>query len=176
MTAATSPSAGAATTVPDVAWYALSPDEVASRLEVDPAAGLTSAEVDARRAMYGRNTFDQAKTVSRWQAFSRQYADPMQIVLLIAGVICLFLPGQFYTGVFLILLTLFNAWMAMNQEGKAEASASALQKMMVVKSKVRRNGRSRRDPDGGPCPGRHREHRGRRPRAGRRAHPLGRDP
>ena len=38
------------------------------------------------------------------------------------------------------MLTLFNAWMAMNQEGKAEASASALQGMMVVKAKVRRNG------------------------------------
>ena len=72
--------------------------------------------------------------------FARQYADPMQIVLLVAGVICLFLPGQFYTGVFLLLLTVFNAWMAMNQEGKAEASASALQSMMVVKAKVRRNG------------------------------------
>ena len=70
----------------------------------------------------------------------RQYADPMQIVLLVAGIICLFLPGQFYTGVFLLLLTVFNAWMAMNQEGKAEASASALQSMMVVKAKVRRNG------------------------------------
>ena len=64
----------------------------------------------------------------------------MQVVLLVAGVICLFLPGQFYTGVFLILLTVFNAWMAMNQEGKAEASASALQNMMVVKAKVRRDG------------------------------------
>ena len=31
--------------------------------------------------------------------FLRQYADPMQIVLLVAGVICLFLPGQFFTGV-----------------------------------------------------------------------------
>ena len=64
----------------------------------------------------------------------------MQVVLLIAGVICLFLPGQFATGVFLILLTVFNAWLAMNQEGKAEASASALQKLMVVKAKVRRDG------------------------------------
>ncbi|MFL5687839.1 MAG: cation-translocating P-type ATPase, partial [Chloroflexota bacterium] len=32
------------------------------------------------------------------------------------------------------------AWMAMNQEGKAEASAAALANMMVVKAKVRRNG------------------------------------
>jgi len=138
--ATTGPSAGSAMTTSDVAWYALTPDEVASRLQVDPAAGLTSAEADARRSTYGKNTFAEARRASRWQTFSRQYADPMQIVLLIAGVVCLFLPGQFYTGVFLILLTLFNAWMAMNQEGKAEASASALQSMMVVNAKARRNG------------------------------------
>ena len=89
---------------------------------------------------YGSNTFAEAKKASKWQLFMRQYADPMQIVLLVAGIVCLFLPGQFYTGVFLLLLTLFNAWMAMNQEGKAEASASALQSMMVVKAKVRRDG------------------------------------
>ena len=33
----------------------------------------------------------------------------MQIVLLVAGIVCLFLPGQFFTGVMLILLTLGNA-------------------------------------------------------------------
>ena len=105
-----------------------------------PATGLTTAEAEARRRTYGSNTFAQAKKASKWQLFVRQYADPMQIVLLVAGIVCLFLPGQFYTGVFLLLLTLFNAWMAMNQEGKAEASASALQSMMVVKAKVRRDG------------------------------------
>ncbi len=122
------------------AWHALSPNEALAAQGVSIDGGLTAAEVDARRAKVGKNTFAEAKKVSRLQAFTGQYADPMQIVLLIAGVICLFLPGQFYTGVFLILLTLFNAWMAMNQEGKAEASASALQGMMVVKAKVRRNG------------------------------------
>ena len=126
--------------LPDVAWFALTPDEAAARLKVDPAVGLTTAEADARRATYGPNTFAEAKKASKLQLFTRQYADPMQLVLLVAGVICLFLPGQFYTGVFLLLLTAFNAWMAMNQEGKAEASASALASMMVVKAKVRRNG------------------------------------
>ncbi len=140
MTATTGSSAGSATAAKDENWFALTPEAVASRLGVDPAAGLSSAEADARRAQYGPNTFAEAKKASPLQRFTRQYADPMQIVLLIAGVGCLFLPGQFYTGVFLILLTVFNAWMAMNQEGKAEASASALQNMMVVKAKVRRNG------------------------------------
>ncbi len=140
MSMPTTPSTASAQAAPEATWHALAPDEVASRLQVDSASGLTSAEADARRAKYGRNSFDEAKTASRWQQFSRQYADPMQLVLLIAGIVCLFLPGQFYTGVFLLLLTLFNAWMAMNQEGKAEASASALQGMMVVKAKVRRDG------------------------------------
>jgi Ca2+-transporting ATPase len=140
MTPPTGKSAGSTQAEPDAAWYALTPDEVASHLQVDPAVGLTSAEAERRRSTYGGNSFAKAKKASRWQTFSRQYADPMQIVLLIAGVACLFLPGQFYTGVFLLGLTLFNAWLAMSQEGKAEASAAALQTMMVVKAKVRRNG------------------------------------
>jgi Ca2+-transporting ATPase len=140
MTAPTGPAAGSTPAASDAAWFALTPEEVASRLQVDPAVGLTAAEADARRSKYGPNAFAQAKKASPLQLFTRQYADPMQIVLLIAGIICLFLPGQFWTGVFLLLLTAFNAWMAMNQEGKAEASASALQSMMVVKAKVRRDG------------------------------------
>ncbi len=133
-------SAGTAPGTGSPAWYAMTPEEALAAQGVTIEAGLTTAEADARRAKVGNNAFAEAKKASRWQTFTRQYADPMQIVLLVAGIICLFLPGQFYTGLFLILLTLFNAWMAMSQEGKAEASASALQGMMVVKAKVRRNG------------------------------------
>ena len=141
MTSQTGTPAGPTPATPaSQAWHALSPDAALAAQEVTIDGGLTSAEADARRAKVGPNTFAEAKKVSRLQAFTRQYADPMQLVLLVAGIVCLFLPGQFYTGVFLILLTVFNAWMAMNQEGKAEASASALQGMMVVKAKARRDG------------------------------------
>ena len=64
----------------------------------------------------------------------------MQIVLLVAGVLSLFIPNQFATGVLLIALTLLNAAMGLNQEGKASAATAALQKMMVVQAKVRRDG------------------------------------
>ena len=40
----------------------------------------------------------------------------------------------------LLGLTLLNAVMGLNQEGKAEASVAALQKMMIVKARVRRDG------------------------------------
>ena len=43
----------ATTTTPtaqaEVDWYRLSPDEVCQRLEVDPAVGLSTAEVTERR-------------------------------------------------------------------------------------------------------------------------------
>jgi P-type Ca2+ transporter type 2C len=126
--------------VPQVNWHALPADQVLERQQVDPAAGLASAEVEARRAKFGRNRFAEAPKEPRWRLFLRQYADPMQIVLLVAGIACLFLPGQFWTGILLIVLTLFNAFLGLSQEGKAEASVAALQKMMVVMARALRGG------------------------------------
>jgi Ca2+-transporting ATPase len=123
-----------------VAWHSLSPAEVLERQGVTVERGLSSAEVTERRTRFGPNRFAEAAKEPRWQAFARQYKDPMQIVLLAAGIVSLFLPGQVPTGVVLIALTLLNAAMGLNQEGKASASVAALQKMMVVKAKVRRDG------------------------------------
>jgi len=121
-------------------WHALTTAETLERQAVTIDAGLATAEADARRATYGPNRFADAPKEPRWQAFLRQYKDPMQIVLLVAGILSLFIPNQFATGVLLIFLTLLNAAMGLNQEGKASASVAALQKMMVVKAKVRRDG------------------------------------
>ena len=122
------------------AWHGLTTAAALERQGVTPEQGLTSAEAEARRAKYGANKFAEAAKEPRWQAFVRQYKDPMQIVLLAAGVVSLFLPGQVPTGIVLIALTLLNAAMGLNQEGKASASVAALQKMMIVKAKVRRDG------------------------------------
>src|SRR4051794_1728210 len=125
---------------PQTAWWALTPEAALKQQGVDHATGLSQAEVTTRRDQFGSNKFAEAPKEPTLQRFLRQYTDPMQIVLLIAGGISLFLPGQFATGVLLILLTLLNAFLGLNQEGKASASVAALQKMMVVKAKVRRHG------------------------------------
>ncbi len=122
------------------AWYALTVEEALRDQGVEESAGLSATEVQSRRAKYGSNKFADAPRESRLSVFLRQYADPMQIVLLVAGIVSLFIPNQFATGVVLIGLTLLNAFLGMSQEGKAEASVAALQKMMVVKSRVRRGG------------------------------------
>src|SRR6478752_9201065 len=125
------------------AWHALTIEDALKGQSVDPEVGLSDAEVEKRRSQYGANKFAEAEKEPRYRAFVRQYRDPMQIVLLVAGIVSMFLPGQFATGVVLVLLTVFNAYLGLNQEGKAEASVAALQKMMVVKTRVRRGGEVR---------------------------------
>jgi magnesium-transporting ATPase (P-type) len=66
----------------------------------------------------------------------------MQIVLLGAGLVSLGLQ-EWETGIVLILLTLFNAVLGLQQEGKAAAAVAALQQMMIIKAKVRRDGQLR---------------------------------
>jgi Ca2+-transporting ATPase len=122
------------------AWHALTVKEALEAQHVNEGVGLSPAEVESRQAAFGLNKFADAPKEARWRVFLRQYADPMQIVLLAAGILSMFIPGQVPTGVLLILLTLLNAYLGMSQEGKAEASVAALQKMMVVKSRVRRGG------------------------------------
>ncbi len=129
-----------ATDTPAVAWYALPPDEVARRIGVDPARGLTASEVASRRAGVGPNTFAVAEVEPRWRAFIRQYRDPMQIVLLVAGIGSLYPLKELGTGLVLLFLTLFNAVLGLRQEGKAAEAVAALQKMMIVKARVRRDG------------------------------------
>jgi Ca2+-transporting ATPase len=129
---------GDPTTPATEAWHALSAEDALRRQGVTLEDGLSDAEAADRLARFGPNRFAEAPREPRWQAFVRQYRDPMQIVLLVAGILSLFIPGQVPTGVVLIALTLLNAAMGLNQEGKASASVAALQKMMVVKARVRR--------------------------------------
>jgi len=121
-------------------WYELPGDQVAASMEVDPARGLTAAEAASRLERYGPNKFAEGKAEPRWRAFVRQYYDPMQIVLLVAGIGSIVPLGQYGTGFVLLLLTVFNAVLGLHQEGKAVAAVAALQKMMIVKAKVRRDG------------------------------------
>ncbi|HET7338700.1 MAG TPA: HAD-IC family P-type ATPase, partial [Candidatus Dormibacteraeota bacterium] len=126
--------------VPATPWHVATVAEALEAQGTEPGVGLSDEEAARRRAQSGRNVLSEAKAVPKWRVFVRQYRDPMQIVLLAAGGVCLFLPGQLAAGVLLLALTLFNAALGMNQEGKAEASVAALQKMLVLKVKVRRGG------------------------------------
>ena len=122
-----------------VAWHTLAPEDVGGRLAVAPATGLSATEAAARLASVGPNKFAEAEVEPRWRAFVRQYRDPMQIVLLVAGIGSLYPLKELGTGLVLLFLTLFNAVLGLRQEGKAVEAVAALQKMMIVKARVRRD-------------------------------------
>ena len=133
-------------TTTDHAWHTMPAEEILQVLQVDRARGLTAAEVTSRAATYGSNRFAAGKVEPRWRAFLRQYADPMQIVLLVGGVVSLYPLKELETGIVLILLTLFNAVLGLRQEGKAAAAVAALQQMMIVTAKVTRDGELQQIP------------------------------
>jgi P-type Ca2+ transporter type 2C len=135
------------------AWHTLSADRVLAAEAVSERDGLSSAEVAARAERFGPNKFAEAKTEPRWRAFLRQYYDAMQIVLLVAGILSLYPLKELGTGLLLIFLTLFNAVLGLRQEGQAAAAVAALQKMMIIKAKVTRDGRLVEIPAGQLVPG-----------------------
>jgi P-type Ca2+ transporter type 2C len=134
------------TAVPDASsqaeptWYELPGEKVAAALEVDPTQGLSASVAASRLEQYGPNKFAEAKSEPRWHAFVRQYYDAMQIVLLVAGIGSIVPLKEYGTGAVLLLLTLLNAVLGLHQEGKAAAAVAALQKMMIIKAKVHRDG------------------------------------
>jgi P-type Ca2+ transporter type 2C len=121
-------------------WHVLSREGAAQELHVEPERGLTAAGAAERLERYGPNKFAETKAEPRWHAFVRQYQDPMQIVLLVAGLVSIYPVKQPGTGIVIVLLTVLNAVLGLNQEGKAAAAVAALQKMMIVKARVRRDG------------------------------------
>ena len=121
-------------------WYGLPAEEVATKLDVDPQTGLDPAEVDRRRAEVGPNKLTEPEKEPGWKAFLRQYRDLMQLVLVGAAVVSVAALQEFSTGVVIFGLTVLNAILGLNQEGKAAASVAALQKMLVIKAHARRGG------------------------------------
>src|SRR5215813_7356380 len=147
------PRSGQPPVADEYAWHTLGADQVLHSEEVDGQRGLSSAEAAARAQRFGPNEFAAGQAESRWHAFLRQYADPMQVVLLAAGIGSLYPLKQLGTGLLLILLTLYNAVMGLHQEGKAAAAVAALQKLMIIKAKVRRDGQLAEIPAGQLVPG-----------------------
>lgn len=134
------------------AWHSLPALDAARELQVEAAVGLSGEDAAGRLAQVGPNTFAAAEPEPRWRAFLRQYKDSMQIVLVVAGIGSLAL-GELATGLVVLALTLFNAVLGLQQEGKAAAAVTALQKLLILTARVRRDGELRQVPASELVPG-----------------------
>ena len=120
-------------------WYAVSPDDVAARLGVDPSIGLSSQKAAELLQSQGPNALPAEAAVPGWRRFAEQYRSYMQIILVAAAIVSLAIK-EWSTGVLLILITVVNAVVGLRQEGKAQSAMNALQAMVKATARVRRDG------------------------------------
>ena len=121
------------------AWYALSADDVAEKLGVDPDEGLSAAKAAELLEKNGPNALPAEAAPPGWQQFLAQYKSYMQIIL-VAAAIASILIGEFTTGIAVLAITAVNAVGGMRQRGKAESAMNALQSMLKSSARVRRDG------------------------------------
>jgi Ca2+-transporting ATPase len=126
-------------------WYALSPEDVAAKLQVDPAAGLSAAVAAALLQKNGPNALPAEKPKPGWRRFLDEYSSYMQIILVVAGVVSLVI-AEWSTAALLFILTILNAVVGLREEGKAESAMNALKSMMKATARVRRDGAEAKVP------------------------------
>jgi P-type Ca2+ transporter type 2C len=124
---------------PSTAWYGLAPEDVAKKLDVDPAQGLSAAKAAELLKKNGPNALPAEATTPVLRQFLAQYSSYMQIILVAAAVASM-LIGEIATGVVVLAITALNALGGMRQQGKAESAMNALQSMLKASARVRRDG------------------------------------
>ncbi|WP_055697047.1 cation-translocating P-type ATPase [Streptomyces silaceus] len=125
---------------PAHAWYARPAESVAEELGVDPALGLSAAQVATRLAEDGPNTLAEEKPTPGLVRFLGQFTTYMQIILVASALVSLLIQ-EWGTALVLLALTLLNAVIGLRQEGKAESAMNALKAMTKATARVRREGR-----------------------------------
>ena len=127
------------TATPPTRWWALDPEAATAQLDTDPATGLSSAEVTARRERYGSNTLTAQAAPSVWSVVFQQLRDPMNIMLIAVAAVSAAI-GQGSTALIVGFLVVINVVIGTRQEMLARKSVDALATMQEPQSRVRRDG------------------------------------
>lgn len=122
--------------------HALAVDDVAARLETDPAEGLDGAEVHARRKAYGANELLRQKPKSALAILVHQF-NSIIVWLLGAAAALSFAMDDTAEGAAILVVLLINGAIGFSTEVRAARSMEALIRMAEVKTRVRRAGRER---------------------------------
>lgn len=121
----------------DLQWHTLPYQAVLDKLDTS-TDGLRDNEVTERQTHYGRNEFPKQKAPTLFTIMLRQFTSPLIYILLIAACVSL-LIGDATDAIFIFAVLLINAALGTYQEWRAEQSAAALQSLLKIATKVRRN-------------------------------------
>ena len=128
-------------------WHSMSPQEVATELEVNLETGLKENEAVSRLHKYGPNELIAQKNKSVIAKFFEQFKDFMIITLIAAAGISFLvslLEGKcdLVDPVIILLIITLNAILGVIQESKAERSLEALKKLSAPSAIVKRDGKT----------------------------------
>lgn len=119
-----------------------------------PEGGLTTAEVERRRALVGTNVLMASPGPSFWQRFLSQYKDVMQLTL-VGGMGLSFLSGHRRDAFTIGALLLVNGLIGASQSGGGSNSVAALRSLGGQSARVLRDGIDQRVPAADLVPGDH---------------------
>ncbi|MEM4284453.1 MAG: cation-translocating P-type ATPase [Candidatus Caldarchaeum sp.] len=128
-----------------VPWHSLPIDAVFKQLGTR-REGLTASEVVARLTRFGRNEVQRRKPVSSWRLLLKQFANFFVWVLLGAAALAFavsFLPGEEgrrLTALFIVGIVALSVALSFFQEYRAQRELAALDKLLVFKTVVIRDG------------------------------------
>lgn len=134
-------------------------DDLTARLQTDAVAGLSSAEVAARRAEFGPNELEDTEQETRLQRFLKQFRDPLVSLLFVAiavSTLAWILEGAHgapIDAIVIAIIVIANAVIGYAQESKAADAVAALAKMSAATSTVVRDGHRTRIPSSELVPG-----------------------
>jgi Ca2+-transporting ATPase len=122
--------------------WADEPESVLKGLETT-SEGLTTSEVQKRRRQYGPNRLREAETRSAWSILIEQFKS-LIVLLLFAAAALSFVLGEWVDGAAILAVILINAAIGFLTELRAVRSMEALQQMVSVETRVRRDGQEHR--------------------------------
>ena len=103
-------------------------------------SGLSSVDVEQRRALYGPNVLRRRKTVSLLQLFWNQIAGPIVALLAITAIIA-FAFGELIEGIAIAVVLVINTAIGFTTELRAVRSMEALRSLGEASARIKRDGR-----------------------------------
>ncbi|KAH0482443.1 MAG: hypothetical protein KVP17_004847 [Porospora cf. gigantea B] len=113
---------------------------LAADYDGDLTRGLTTAQADKNRELYGRNELDTSKADPAWKIFLYQFKSFVIILLLVASIVSLSF-GEYAEGIVILIIVFLNATLATYMEKSASNALAKLASMAAPSCLCLRNGK-----------------------------------
>jgi magnesium-transporting ATPase (P-type) len=137
--------------MPSTPLHSLRAQDAYHALETSPG-GLSPAEAEARRSLYGYNTLAEPAQPSFLARFVSHLIHPLALLLWVAGILAL-LVGEPVLAIVIWLLVLLNSAFSHWREYRAEQAMQALHRLLPSYARVMREGEEIQVPASEVVPG-----------------------